>query len=149
MPHHVSIVHEMDHKSAEHRVSLRFWLAAAIVGVNALAGVGFAIGTVVSAPSVVGWHFADRAAALLVTVLIVVAFRHRAGLLVVGWVLVGVQVVDALVGIGSRAAPTAIGPVILALATAGALIWLARTPSTRSDQPVAGPPGSHSEEAAA
>jgi hypothetical protein len=88
---------------------------------------GFAIATVAAEPSSTAWYAADRAAALLVALIVVVALRHRAGLLVVGWMLVGVQAVDALIGLGTADVTKVVGPAALAAATGIALFLAARS----------------------
>jgi hypothetical protein len=107
--------------------SRRFWQAASIAGVNAVVSMGFAIATVAAESSSTAWYAADRAAALLVALAVVVALRHRAGLLLVGWMLVGVQAVDALIGLGTADVTKVVGPAVLAVATGVALALATRS----------------------
>lgn len=97
------------------------WVAAGIAGVNALVSVGFAVSAVVSESTTTAWYAADRAGALLVALVVVAALRNRAGVLVVGWMLTGVQAADAVVGIGAGSVVKTVGPIVLALATGIAL----------------------------
>jgi hypothetical protein len=103
-------------------------LAAAVTGVNALVSMGFAVGTIATGSSSAAWYAADRAAALLVALAVVVALRQRTGLLVVGWTLAAVQAADAIVGLGTPDVTKVIGPAVLAAATAAALIRLSQRP---------------------
>ena len=125
----------MNNAASEHLTSRRFWPAASIAGVNAVVSVGFATATVVADSSSTAWYAADRAAALLVALIVVVALRHRAGLLVVGWMLVGVQAVDALVGLGTGDVTKVVGPAALAVATGVALFLAARSPERSKVRP--------------
>lgn len=121
-------VHLMNNADAEQTVGVAFWLGALAAGINALVSMGFAVATVASGSSAVAWYAADRAAAFLGALVVVVALRYRAGLLVLGWALAAVQAIDAIIGVGTGAVSNVIGPAVLALVTAAAMIWLARRP---------------------
>jgi hypothetical protein len=95
---------------------------AVLAGLNAVVSVGFAVATVAAERSDAAWYAADRAAALLVALAVVAALRNRIGLLVVGWMLTGVQAADALIGLSAGNASKTVGPLILAAATAAVLV---------------------------
>ena len=109
--------------------SERLLPVAVVAGLNAVVSVGFAVATVATERSDAAWYAADRAAALLAALAVVGVLRNRVGLLVVGWMLTAVQGADALVGLGEGNAAKAVGPLILALATAAALVRVRRTPT--------------------
>jgi len=128
----------MNNADAELSSYRGFWPATSIAGANAVVSTGFAIATVVAESSSTAWYAADRAAALLVALIVVVALRHRAGLLVVGWMLVGVQAVDALIGLATADVTKTVGPAALAVATGVALFLAARSAEgskVRPDRP--------------
>jgi hypothetical protein len=115
-----------DHSVKERTIPSGFWLAAIVAGINALVSMGFAIAYIASSSSSTAWYAADRAAALLAAVIVVSVLRHRAGLLVVGWMLAGVQAADALIGLGAGDIRKVIGPAVLAVATGVVLVRLTR-----------------------
>jgi hypothetical protein len=117
-----------DHSVKERTIPSGFWLAAIVAGINALVSMGFAIAFIASSSSSTAWYAADRAAALLAAVIVVSVLRHRAGLLVVGWMLAGVQAADALIGLGAGDIRKVIGPAVLAVATGVVLVRLTRAP---------------------
>jgi hypothetical protein len=112
----------------EQTVSGDFRLAGIVAGINALVSMGFAVVTIADQASSTAWYAGDRAAALLAALVVVVALRHRSGLLVVGWMLVAVQAVDALIGLATANVINAIGPAVLAVATAATLVRLSHRP---------------------
>jgi hypothetical protein len=114
----------MNNTDTEQRASGGFRLAAIVAGVNALVNMGFAVVTIADQSSSTAWYAADRAAALLVALVVVVALRHRSGLVVVGWMLVAVQAVDALIGLATADVTNAIGPAVLAVTTGATLVRL-------------------------
>jgi hypothetical protein len=122
------IIHDVNKSVREHIWPRGFRLAAIIAALNALVSMGFAIATIAARPSSTAWYAADRAAILLAAVAVVAALRHRAGLLVVGWMLTAVQALDAFIGLGTGNLPNAIGPAILAVATGIALTRLSTRP---------------------
>jgi hypothetical protein len=115
-----------DHSVKERTIPSGLWLVATVAGINALVSMGFAIATIAASPSSTAWYAADRAAALLAAVIVVSVLRHRAGLLVVGWMLAGVQAADALIGLGAGDIRNVIGPAVLAVATGVVLVRLTR-----------------------
>jgi hypothetical protein len=94
----------------------------------AIVSVGFSIATVNREGTSTAWYGADRAAALLVAAVVVVSLGRRTGLLVVGWMLAAVQATDAVIGLASGSVTNTIGPAVLAVATALALVRLGRAP---------------------
>jgi hypothetical protein len=118
----------MNNADTEQRVSGGFRLAAIVAGVNALVSMGFAVVTIVDQSSSTAWYAADRAAALLVALVVVAALCHRSGLLIVGWMLVAVQAADALIGLATADVIKAIGPAVLAVATGATLVPLSHRP---------------------
>jgi len=122
------IVQIMNNALTEHRAGRDFWIAAAVAGLNAAVSMGFAIATAASQHSTASWFAGDRSAALVALLIAVVALRRPDGLLLVGSALVAVQAVDAVIRGSAGAFTDAVGPAVLALLTAVALIRMQRAP---------------------
>ena len=122
------IVQTMNNALTEHRTERDLWIAAAVAGLNAAVSMGFGIATVASQHSTTSWFAGDRSAVLVALLIAVVALRRPDGLLLVGSALVAVQAVDAVIRGSAGAFTDAVGPAVLALLTAVALIRMQRAP---------------------
>lgn len=110
-------------------------IAAGVTAVNALTSAGFSVaGLLAPLPAgqegahVFAMYAAARSLPLAVGVLWVIAARSVRGLWALAWVMAAVQACDALIGIVQGDASKTIGPAVLALATAGAALWMRRQP---------------------
>jgi hypothetical protein len=108
--------------NAHLKVRRSFVTAAIVSGINASVSVGFAVASVAKAQTTTSWYAADRAAVLLVILVVVATRRSRTGLLATGWGLVLVQAADAVIGGAAGDVSKTVGPAILAIATAAALL---------------------------